>query len=488
MPAGEQDVVVLGAGVAGLATAALLAHRGLRVVVVEKNTVVGGACATVSRGDYRVDVGTHVFTRGDRGPLGEVLRRTGNRARIDFVATDPLIEYDVLGERLVLKNHRADLARLWWSLCRAVEAPLRDVARTSAIAAQAAILSDAQCEALDALPLTAYLDRMTHHPALRLWIAYLLTTFFVVSPSEASTGESLWCMKRILREFAIGYPRGGSAAIPDAYRRTAEAYGARVLLGTRAARIDVSDGRVAGVTLEDGTTLRAPTVVAAFARRSALVDLIPSEYLPDDLVKRTSGIRGSHYGIQLKLALDTRAMSTGFLMGLLRTPRLSGPVTAATLNDVFVAVANGRLPPVNMLTAVAQTNFDPSLAPPGVQLVSVAMLAPNGAVTLQDEDGEAAWLRELERSTDVLLPGWRAHVLWREVMYVREIEQWGGRPGGGLVSTGQTVDQVGRLRPGVRGPLEGLYLAGDGTGRHGVGTELAVASAFEVADAIRART
>lgn len=54
-------IIVLGGGVAGLATALELLRRGLRVTLLEKSRVVGGLARTYVQGDYRFDVGGHRF-------------------------------------------------------------------------------------------------------------------------------------------------------------------------------------------------------------------------------------------------------------------------------------------------------------------------------------------------------------------------------------------------------------------------------------------
>ncbi|PJF20354.1 MAG: hypothetical protein CUN56_16590, partial [Phototrophicales bacterium] len=51
------DVIVIGSGVNGLTAAALLAQRGLRVVVVEKNSFVGGLAASEAWGQQYVSLG-----------------------------------------------------------------------------------------------------------------------------------------------------------------------------------------------------------------------------------------------------------------------------------------------------------------------------------------------------------------------------------------------------------------------------------------------
>ena len=55
------EVVVVGAGIGGLTAAALLAKRGLKVLVVEQHYIPGGCCTILRRRDIAFDVGATVF-------------------------------------------------------------------------------------------------------------------------------------------------------------------------------------------------------------------------------------------------------------------------------------------------------------------------------------------------------------------------------------------------------------------------------------------
>ena len=68
-------VVVIGSGIGGSAATLLLAHAGIPVTLVEKNRRLGGSCSGYEKQGFRIDMGTHMFCRGAKGPLGEVLRR-----------------------------------------------------------------------------------------------------------------------------------------------------------------------------------------------------------------------------------------------------------------------------------------------------------------------------------------------------------------------------------------------------------------------------
>jgi phytoene dehydrogenase-like protein len=58
-PAPTDEVLILGAGPAGLATALFAARRGLRVAVIERGAAVGGLTRSETIDGVRVDLGSH---------------------------------------------------------------------------------------------------------------------------------------------------------------------------------------------------------------------------------------------------------------------------------------------------------------------------------------------------------------------------------------------------------------------------------------------
>jgi len=85
----EYDVVILGTGMGGAAAGAVLAGQGFKVLLLEKNERIGGACSFYEKEGVHVDVGAHFFSRGNRGPIGEVQRRLGAKPSVQFLRRDP---------------------------------------------------------------------------------------------------------------------------------------------------------------------------------------------------------------------------------------------------------------------------------------------------------------------------------------------------------------------------------------------------------------
>ena len=107
---------------------------------------------------------------------------------------------------------------------------------------------------------------------------------------------------------AWGHVRGGMGAISLALARSAEAHGATVRPGAEVVSIDVEGGAVAGVTLADGETLRAPLVVSGAHPQTTVLDLTGAEHFPDEVVAdmRRYRTRGASVKINLVLARPPR--------------------------------------------------------------------------------------------------------------------------------------------------------------------------------------
>ena len=86
--AAEYDVVVIGAGNAGLTAAATLARKGARVLLLERHNSPGGCATSFCRGRFEFEVSLHqlsgIGTPEFPGPLQAVLQSLGVVDKIEF--------------------------------------------------------------------------------------------------------------------------------------------------------------------------------------------------------------------------------------------------------------------------------------------------------------------------------------------------------------------------------------------------------------------
>ena len=481
-----QRAVIIGSGIGGSAAAMLLAHAGIQTTLVEKNRRVGGSCSGYEKQGFHVDIGTHMFCRGDKGPLGDVLRRVGEGGAIDFRRTTDIAElrfareHELVSVAVPAELHR--MPRFAWRLARAMQLPPIEAIRAARLFTRILTMSDAEVEAWDHRTLDEFVGQYTDHgPTLGVF-GFLLGLYFILPFWQVSAGEALHCFRAMAYDNNLSYPRGGSIAIPSTYVKLAERFGADVRVGTGVKRIDVHAGQVRAVELEDGTLLPASIVVSTSSLRTTVLRLVGASHFPESYVDRVKRIKGSYIAVQAKIGLKKKLVAPGAICGGVGDQVDMVSMSQTDLRRMFAALTEGRVPPIVPFYCPVPTNFDESLAPPGHQLLTACAVAPTSDVAL--DDPAPAWEDAMMRALGRVVPGLEENAVFVDRFSVAFIEKWIGKEFGPAVSTAQTPDQVGKNRPAVFAPIRGLYYAGCNAGARGVGTELAAASAMECVDRI----
>jgi phytoene dehydrogenase-like protein len=481
--------VVIGSGIGGSAATLLLAHAGIPVTLVEKNRRIGGSCSGYEKQGFHIDIGTHMFCRGDKGPLGDVLRRAGSPGAIRFVRTRDIAELRFLDpddpskvRGVAVPADVSRMPRFAFEIARALQLSVTDAMRAARLFTYILSMSDAEVASWDHRSIEDFLEPFTDHAPTIGVFGFLLGLYFILPYWEVSAGEALWCFRRMARDNALSYPKGGSIAIPETYVRLAKERGAQVRTGTGVKRVIVREGRVTGVELSDGTVIPATIVISTSSVRTTVSKLVGAEHFPDSYVDRAMKIRGSYIAVQAKIGLSKKLVEPGCIVGGVGDGVDLARVGTNDMKEMFAHLLRGEVPPIVPFYCPVPTNFDPELAPPGHQLLTLCAVAPTSDVALTSPP--AAWEEAMMRTIRRVVPGLDEHVAFIDTFDVKFIESWIGKEFGPAVSTGQTPDQVGKKRPPVYTPLRGLYLAGCNAGARGVGTELAAASAMECVDRV----
>jgi prolycopene isomerase len=423
-----------------------------------------------------------------------VLRRVGQDGAIEFRRTRDIAELRFparAGMRLAAREGVVRIAvpssitrmpRFAFDLARGLGMSVGDAIRAARLFAHILTMGPDEIDSWNGRTIEDFLAPFVDHAPTIGIFGFLLGLYFILPYWEVSAGEALWSFQRMAYDNFLSYPRGGSIAIPSTYVRLATERGAEVRTGVGVKRIAVREGRVRGVELDDGTLLPANIVVSTSSLRTTVLRLAGPEHFPAEYVDRVKAIRGSYIAVQAKIGLRAPLVDAGAIVGGVGEEVDLLGVSTSDLKEMFAAVRRGEIPPIVPFYCPVPTNFDPSLAPPGHQLLTVCAVAPTSDVTLTDPG--PAWEEAMLRTIRRVVPRLDENVLFIDRFSVDFIEKWIGKEFGPAVSTGQTPDQVGPARPPVYAPVRGLYFAGCNAGARGVGTELAAASAMECVDRV----
>src|SRR3989442_8845728 len=308
------DVIVIGAGHNGLVTAAYLARAGLRVLVLERRDVVGGACVTEQLWPgYRVSTAAYVSSL-----LRPEIVRDLELARHGFalLPRDPSSftpfpdgRYLLLGpdremtRREVAKFSERDAAALpryeamLERIARFIEPTLLEtppdpwslrpanLLRLGTLGWRFVRLGRDGPQALEILTGAPrpILDRWFESEQLKVTLATDAIIGAMASPSTPGTAYVLF--HHVMGECnsvrgVWGYVRGGMGGISDALAAAARERGAEIRENAEVRKILVQDGRAAGVALADRTEIRSPVIVSGCDPAVTILKLVDSAALP----------------------------------------------------------------------------------------------------------------------------------------------------------------------------------------------------------------
>jgi phytoene desaturase len=467
-------VVVIGAGVGGLAVAARLAAAGHRVTVCEQAPVVGGKLGLRERDGFRFDTGPSLLTMPQE--FAELFAATGAPLAdvLDLVELDPIVrnrfpDGTVLdtcrdpGELLARidgafgaraadqwRRFRDRAARIWAAghgpFLESVPDPvtlLRNARHTPTIAPWRSLRS-----------LTAsYLD----DPRLRMLVDRYAT---YTGSDPRSAPAALAAVPHAELTFGGWYVRGGLRRLADALADRCTALGVEIRTSADVGQVTRSSRRATGVELADGTVLRADAVVANADAEHLYTDLIgvPAQ------ARRLRSTPRSLSGFVLLLALRGR------------TPGLAHHTVTfpADYDAEFDAVFGDPARPVP--DPALYVSVPPDAAPEGHEAMFVLVNAPRQGTGPGAVDWRTPGLadRYAEHLLDRL--GVRDRMVSREVISPADLEVRTRAVGGAIYGTSSNGARAAFRRPANRSPVPGLFLVG-GSSHPGGGLPLVAMSA-----------
>jgi phytoene dehydrogenase-like protein len=503
----ETDVVIIGAGHNGLTCAAYLAMAGLRVKVVERRKVVGGAAVTEEfHPGFRNSVAAYTVSLLNPQIIADLkLREHGLtivERRVQNFLPAPDGSYLLSGEGRTLQavaKLSAHDAEAIVPFSRELEA-IADVLRQFVLRAPPNLVEGfgggAVRESLNALGAANILRELSLEQSRDLLDLFTRSAGEMLDDRfENDLVKALFGFDAIVGNYASpyaagsayvmlhhafgevngkkgvwGHAIGGMGAITQAMARAALGHGAEIETEAGVREVIVERDRAVGVVLDSGETIRGKYVASSVNPKLLYTRLVPPGALPSKFLARIRNWRNGSGTFRMNVALAALPSFTALpgdgdhlTAGIILAPSL--PYMDRAWLD---ARDHGwsREPVVEVLIP---STLDDTLCPPGQHVASlfcqhVAPNLPDGK-SWDDHRDEVADL--MIATVDRYAPGFAASVIGRQILSPLDLERQFGLLGGDIFHGALTLNQLFSARPMLghadyRGPLKGLYHCGSG--------------------------
>ena len=480
------DVAIIGGGHNGLTCAAYLAGAGLRVIVLEKNAVVGGAAVTEEfHPGFRNSVAAYTVSLLNPVVIRDLeLARHGlrivERPAANFWPVDErrglLMPYGLAGRQRAIAAFSAKDAERLPSYDAALEraaALLREIALSRPPNAGGGIvelMSSAglgrRLYGLELVDKRLLVDLFTKSAAdfLSDWFesevvkgAFAFDSIVGAYASPLTPGTAYVLLHHCFGEVngkpgVWGHAVGGMGAISDAMARAAQARGAVIRTEAPVASLIIEGGKACGVRLASGERVAARAVAANIPPKLLFRDLVPGGAVEPDLHRRFTRLKSGSGTFRMNVALselpDFRCRPGTHQQDHHGSGIVIGPTLDYLDRAYLDARAHGwsREPVIEMLIP---STLDDTLAPPGRHVASlfVQHVAPHLPDGRSWEDAKEEFADLVIDTVGRHAPNFRASVIARQVLSPLDLERRFGLVDGDIFHGQLTLDQLYSARP-----------------------------------------
>jgi phytoene dehydrogenase-like protein len=500
----KRDVVIIGGGHNGLVTAFYLAKAGLKPLVLERRSQVGGAAITEefhpgfrvsilahSAGPLRPDVVRDMQLEKNglrfiKSEVGTTALSPDGRALVLYADTKRAAEevgkfsgkdaakYPEFQQSLekigrvineVLNSTPPDIDNPskgdLWSMLKTGRAirnlGKKDMYRLLRWGPMAA--ADLAAEYFETELLRAVIAaRGIFGTFLGPWSAGSSLVLLLRSSADSHPAGSPW--------FAVG----GTGSITQAMATAAKQAGVEIRSGVEVIEVRVKDGAATSVVLSNGEEISANAVISNADPKRTLLKLVDPTHLSPDFVMKLQHFRMPGTVAKVNLALS----------GLPKFTALEGNIAALSsrmhigpeidyLERAFDESKYGEFSKQPYLEVAIPSLSDPSLAPAGQHVMSVYMqYAPYKLKTGDWESQRKALGQTVVKTLAQYAPGLPQLILTHQIITPLDLEDTYGLSGGQIFHGELALDQFFTMRPLLdwgryRTPIQNLYLCGSGT-------------------------
>jgi phytoene desaturase len=465
----DMDVIIIGAGMAGLTCGCLLAKKGLRVAMIEKNEKVGGCCASFQKDGFSFDLSVQSLGECQRGGrVWNLLKELNLLDQIHLIPLEPAREYHFPDRKVIqssnLETHIETLCSLFPDERKGIEQVYAVLKRIfeefsqipsslnwfdpSSFSSQYPLLSQYGDKTYREL-----VEGLISHPFLKT-ILSVRSSYALLPPEEISV---LWMAAIEMSYFNYGVScvKGRVEELPLRMGETLQKMGGQILMGHKVQEILMEGKKAIGVRLKDGQEVTGKVIISNVDAHTTFSDFLREDFIPGGFRSKLKRMRPSLSYFILYLGIE------GELDGL--TVSNNEVFFDDCLQKEYRSLYENRIPEESPFYLLAPSKVNPSHAPKGKSTLCLSVKAPYHLGLDWDQKVKDQLSKQLIAKASLFIPDLEKQILVKVMTTPKTIEQWTGNRWGAAYGWAQIPSQSGIYRFQRATPIPNLYLAGHWT-------------------------
>jgi prolycopene isomerase len=272
--------------------------------------------------------------------------------------------------------------------------------------------------------------------------------------------------------------KGGYGRVAEAYCEAVRKHGGKVIMGSRTDKITVEKGRVTGI-VTGGDNFTAPIVISSAGIQPTVLKLVGEKHFDQSYVNYVKDLVQSWSLLGYRYHLTKQVIDSPF--GVVFSN--DSPWSLERFNKAKAGEASRE----GVVYYECPSNYDPDAAPSGKHILMTGSFC-NPDPEMSEEDIKA-WADEGEKIIFQAIPELEGAIEKKELYTTKDVSRLTRDSvvpgvGGETIGLGQIIGQCGPEKPSIKSPIRGLFFVGCDAGGSGVGTQQAIESGMNVADAV----